>query len=66
MADGKVQASGEPSVLNINELLLRALTQRNPDTAFALQEPFPFQSTYADATTLGPIMELRNTDAQVP
>ena len=64
MVDGKVQVSGQVSVMCINELLLQALMQKNPDAAFALKESFPFQSTYADATTLGPIMELRNTDAQ--
>jgi tetratricopeptide (TPR) repeat protein len=64
MVDGKVQVSGQVSVMYINELLFQALMQKNPDTAFALQESFPFQSTYANATTLGPIMELRNTDTQ--
>jgi tetratricopeptide (TPR) repeat protein len=64
MVDGKVQVSGQVSVMYINELLMQALIQKNPDAAFALQESFPFQSTYADATTLGPIMELRNADPQ--
>jgi len=33
--------------------------QKNPDASFALQESFPFKSTYGDAVPLGPIMELR-------
>jgi hypothetical protein len=64
MTDGRVQVSGQVAVMCINELMLQTLMQKNPDTAFALQESFPFKSTYADATTLGPIMELGNQDAQ--
>jgi hypothetical protein len=33
--------------------------QKNPDLSFALEESFPFKSTYAEAAPLGPIMELR-------
>jgi hypothetical protein len=62
--DGRVQVSGQVAVMSVNELMLQALMQKNPDAAFALQESFPLKSTYAQATTLGPIMELRSADPQ--
>jgi len=46
----------------INEQLLQTLLQKNPDLSFALTESFPLQSFYGEATTLGPITELRATD----
>jgi hypothetical protein len=64
MTDGRVQVSGQVAVMGINELMLQTLMQKNPDTAFALEESFPLKSTYAGATTLGPIMELGNQDPQ--
>ena len=48
----------------INEKLLQILMEKNPDRPFALQESFPFKSTYADAVPLGPIMELRTNEPQ--
>jgi predicted Zn-dependent protease len=44
--------------MQINELLVRNLMQKNPDLSFALEESFPLKSFYASATTLGPITEL--------
>ena len=64
MKDGRTQVSGQVSVMLINELMLQTLMQKNPDSTFALQESFPFKSTYASATPLGPIMELGNQDPQ--
>ncbi len=64
MTDGRMQVSGQVAVMGINELLLQTLMQKNPAAAFALEESFPFKSTYAGATTLGPIMEIRSTDPQ--
>jgi tetratricopeptide (TPR) repeat protein len=64
MIDGRIQVSGEVAVMGINELMLQTLMQKNPDASFALEESFPLKSTYADATTLGPIMELGHQDAQ--
>jgi hypothetical protein len=61
--DGRVQVSGQVAVMAINELLLQTLLQKNPDLAFALEESLAFRSLYAGATTLGPIKELRATDA---
>jgi hypothetical protein len=64
VTDGRVQVSGQVAVMAINELLFQELLQKNPDMSFALQESFPFKSTYADAVPLGPIMELRAPDGQ--
>jgi predicted Zn-dependent protease len=44
--------------MQINELLLKTLMQKNPDLSFALEESFPFKTLYATASTLGPITEL--------
>src|SRR5437899_5063592 len=62
--DGKVQVSGQVAVMAINERLLQTLMSKNPDASFAIEESFPFKSTYAGAVPLGPIMELRATDEQ--
>ncbi len=57
--NGGLQVSGQVAVMTINERLLQTLMEKNPDTAFALEESFPLKSTYAGAAPLGPIMELR-------
>src|ERR1041384_3505488 len=54
MEDGRVQVSGQVAVMTINEKLLQALMQKNPDLTFAMQESFPMKGTYADAVPLGP------------
>jgi hypothetical protein len=64
MTDGKVQVSGQVAVMAINEALLRALMEKNPELSFALQESFPLKGTYGEATPLGPIMELGVRDEQ--
>jgi len=64
LADNRLQVSGQVAVMSINELLLQKLMQNNPDLSFALQESFPFRSTYADAAPLGPIMELGAPNGQ--
>jgi tetratricopeptide (TPR) repeat protein len=56
--DNRVQVSGQVAVMQINELLLKALMQKNPDLSFALEESFPLKTLYATASTLGPISEL--------
>jgi tetratricopeptide (TPR) repeat protein len=63
VTDGRLQVSGQVAVMAINEQLLRTLLQKNTGAAFALAESFPLKSFYADATTLGPITELRATDS---
>ena len=48
----------------INEKLFQLFMEKNPGASFAIEQSFPFNSTYADATPLGPIMELRVQDEQ--
>jgi tetratricopeptide (TPR) repeat protein len=62
--DGRLQVSGQVAVMAINERLVQMLMEKNPDVSFAIEQSFPLQSTYAGATTLGPIMELRVQDGQ--
>ena len=64
MAENRVQVSGQVAVMSINEKLMQSLMEKNPDASFAIEQSFPFQSTYAGATPLGPIMELRVQDEQ--
>jgi hypothetical protein len=64
--DGSVQVSGQVAVMMINERLFQTLLDKNPDLSFALEESFPFKSTYATAAPLGPVMELRAADPQKP
>jgi hypothetical protein len=58
VVDGKVQVSGQTAVMAINERLLQALAQKNPDLSFGIQESFPFRDMYGDALPMGPLMEL--------
>jgi hypothetical protein len=62
--DNRLQVSGQVAVMAINENLLQMIMDKNPNLPFALEESFPFKSTYASAAPLGPIMELRVPDAQ--
>lgn len=67
--NGRLQVSGQVAVMAINEGLLKALLDKNPNLSFALQESFPLKSLYADASTLGPVTELRaqgSPDALTP
>src|SRR5262249_8702798 len=63
-SDGRVQVSGQVAVMAINEKLFQIFMQNNPDVSFAMEESFPFTSIYAQATTLGPIMELRVAEGE--
>jgi len=64
VTDGKVQVSGQVAVMAINERLLAALMNKNPELSFAVQESFPLQGTYGDALPLGPLMELNARNDQ--
>lgn len=64
MTDGRFQVTGQVSVMDINERLLHILMEKNPDLTFAIEQSFPFKSTYDAATPLGPIMELGLRDEQ--
>jgi tetratricopeptide (TPR) repeat protein len=59
MEDGKMQVSGQVAVMSINEKLFQVLMDKNPDATFAMEESFPFASMYTNATTLGPVLEMR-------
>ena len=62
--EGRFQASGDISVMAVNERILQAIMDKNPNASFALEESFALKSTYPNATLLGPIMELRPGDGQ--
>jgi hypothetical protein len=62
--DGKVQVSGQVAVMAINERLLQAFMQSNPDLPMALEESFPLKSTYGAASLIGPITQLRAGDGE--
>ena len=64
MVDGHVQVSGQVGVMCVAEKLFQTFLDKNPDISFALEESFPFKSTYANAVPLGPVMELRVADPQ--
>ncbi len=57
--DGKTEVSGRVAVMAINERIFNSILKGNPDVSFAMEQSFPFESTYAQATPAGPIMELR-------
>jgi len=63
MEGHKLRVSGQVAVMDINERLLQTLLAKNPDLSFALEESFPFKSTYGAASPLGPLVELRAPDA---
>ena len=64
--DGRVQVSGQVAVMGINERLVQALVQKNPELTFAMEESYPLQSFLLNATPLGPIMELGTHDTPIP
>jgi predicted Zn-dependent protease len=47
----------------MNNILMQSLLQQNPDLSFAMEESFPMQSSYAGASPLGPVFELRSGDS---
>ncbi|HMJ65319.1 MAG TPA: tetratricopeptide repeat protein [Candidatus Binatia bacterium] len=64
LVDGKIQVSGQVAVMAINEKMFQMLLDKNPGVSFAIEQSFPFKSTYENATPLGPIMEVRVQDQQ--
>jgi hypothetical protein len=62
--DGHFEVSGQDAVMAINEKMFQLLLDKNPDVPFAIEQSFPFKSTYASATPVGPIMEVRVQDEQ--
>jgi tetratricopeptide (TPR) repeat protein len=64
IVDGKVKVAGYVAVMALNEKLFQLLMQKNPETSFAMEESYPFKSTFGTATALGALMELRVQDEQ--
>jgi hypothetical protein len=46
MVDGKVQASGQVAVMNINGLMVKLILDKNPGREFYIEESFPFDWMY--------------------
>ena len=61
--DGRVQVSGIGSVMSVNELLLLALQEKNPDLKFAMEESFSLPSTYSNTIPRGALLELGNENS---
>jgi hypothetical protein len=59
-----IKVSGQVAVMAVNERIFQTIMDGNPGMSFALEESFPLLSTYSSAVPLGPIMELRASDAQ--
>ena len=64
IVDGKVKVSGQVSVMAINEMLFQLFMDKQQNASFAMEESFPFKSTFGNATALGPVMELRVQEEQ--
>jgi len=62
--ENKLQVSGQVAVLAINERLFQTFMQNNPGVSFAMEQSFPFASTYPNARPLGPVMEVGVHDEQ--
>jgi hypothetical protein len=60
--ENRINVSGQVAVMSINELMFQNLMAKNPDLSFAMEESFPFKSTYGSAVPLGPILELGAAD----
>jgi tetratricopeptide (TPR) repeat protein len=64
LVDGKTQVSGQIAVMAINEKLFQKMMEKNPDMSFAIEQSFPFKSTYANAAIMGPIMEVSAAEGE--
>ena len=64
IVNGEVQVSGGTGVMAINERLLQMLMAKNPELSFAIEQSALMTSTFANATPVGPIMELGVRDEQ--
>ena len=51
-------------MMAVNERLLQMLMQKNPELSFAIEQSLPLKSTYAEAASLGPFMEIAIHDPQ--
>jgi tetratricopeptide (TPR) repeat protein len=60
----QIEVSGNVAVMSINERIFQGILDKNPGASFAVEESYPFLSTYASATPLGPLMELQSPNGQ--
>ena len=58
MVDGKVQVSGQVSVMEINGLLVKTIFDKTPDREFYIEESFPFDWMYPYLEPHGLIMKI--------
>lgn len=61
--DGSREVGGQKAVMAINDQLLRLFLDRNPGRAFALEESFPLEASYATAVPDGSLLRLQNPAA---
>jgi beta-lactamase regulating signal transducer with metallopeptidase domain len=67
IVDGRVQVSGQVSVMAINARLAKTIFDKNPKREFYLEESFPLEWMYPHLTPNGPIMKInREPLAQIP
>ncbi len=59
MVDGRVTASGQVAVMEVNSLLAKIIFDRNPDRKFYVEESFPLDWMYPRLSPHGLILELR-------
>lgn len=60
MEGNRVMVGGQVAVMAINEILVQAMMAKNPGVVFAVEESYPFKSTYAQAVPSGPILEVQS------
>ncbi len=56
--DGKIQVSGQVSVMEINGLIVKIILDKNPDREFYIEESFPFNWMYPYLEPHGLIMKI--------
>jgi hypothetical protein len=56
--NGRVQASGQVSVMEINGLIVKIIVEKNPDREFYVEESFPLDWMYPQLSPHGLIMKL--------
>ncbi len=61
--DGRHSFGGNVSVMDINERILQKLIAKNPGVPVYLEESFPFQNAYRQATANGPLLQLSGQDS---
>ena len=64
IVDGRVQVSGQVSVMQINGLLTKVIFDNNPTNEFYVEESFPLKWMYPHLTPFGIIMKINRQ--QVP